>query len=475
MRYFQLFFFFLLLLSGRSVSAQLAKWIHPKSGNFYQINFETQALFENKDGIHWNKIADLRFEDIKSYDLIFGNLNYQEILIPGSSLSYLTVSCTGQVYQLDRKNWVLKRVDQTFFRGANCLSIKFLRDNTLYSFGGYGFWQSSNVLTKYDSQKKEWMSVGVKGELPLAINEGISVYIPSKDIFVTMANLQVNDSRLNNNSVIDWNIYEYQFKNNEFVKVGTIQLLELKKYLEKGTFRNSLFNGRYLILIDKSTQVYRYDTMIIIDLLDNFKSYHWNNTNRLSLMANNDNFSEGDIHFRGLDSLAWSSNFTTKNQLKKNSISYTISLKDVLADSEYIGKVADGPWYLEFFKVIMLSLGILVGIFLIFILGNLRRRRLKRNLKGVLGENEQKFLDFLLLNYQQGYVNGHQLIAFFGRHKSSPECQRQFRSKLIDNFNKSLFLIFQETHILDIQQDEKDQRMLNYRLNSKIYKILSKL
>ena len=253
MRYFQLFFFFLLLLLGRSVSAQLAKWIHPKSGNFYQINFETQVLFENKDGIHWNKIADLRFEDIKSYDLIFGNLNYQEILIPGSSLSYLTVSCTGQVYQLDRKNWVLKRVDQTFFRGANCLSIKFLRDNTLYSFGGYGFWQSSNVLTKYDSQKKEWMSVGVKGELPLAINEGISVYIPSKDIFVTMANLQVNDSRLNNNSVIDWNIYEYQFKNNEFVKVGTIQLLELKKYLEKSTFRNSLFNGRYLILIDKST------------------------------------------------------------------------------------------------------------------------------------------------------------------------------------------------------------------------------
>jgi len=145
MRYFQLFFFFLFILLARPISAQEAKWIHPSTGNFYQINFETQALFENKDGIHWNKIADLSFEDIKSHDLILGNLNYQEIPIPGSNLSYLMVSCTGQVYQLDRKNWILKRIDQTFFRGANCKAVKFLRNDILYSFGGYGFWQSSNV------------------------------------------------------------------------------------------------------------------------------------------------------------------------------------------------------------------------------------------------------------------------------------------------------------------------------------------
>ena len=107
MRYLQSFFFFLFLLLGRPISAQEVKWIHPTTGNFYQINFQTQALFENKDGVHWNKIADLSFEDIKSYDLIFGNRTYQEIPIPGSSISYLLVNCTGQVYQLDRKNWIL--------------------------------------------------------------------------------------------------------------------------------------------------------------------------------------------------------------------------------------------------------------------------------------------------------------------------------------------------------------------------------
>ena len=173
--------------------------------------------------------------------------------------------------------------------------------------------------------------------------------------------------------------------------------------------------------------------------------------------------------------MAWSSNFSSKNSTTKKSIQYVISINDVLADSSYLGKLTDEPWYMEFFKVIMLSIGILATMFFIFVIGNIKRNRIKRNLKNVLGENEQKLLDFFLLNYSQGYVNGHQLIAYFGRHKGSPESQRQFRSKLIDNFTKSLALIFQKSNILDIQQDEKDQRMLNYRLNSKIYKIISKL
>ena len=475
MRIFKLFFFFLFLLFAGPVSAQIAKWIHPKSGNIYQINFETKEFFENKDGAQWNKIADLNFQDIKSYDLISGNRHYQEIPIPGSSVSYLLVSCTGQVYQLDRKNWVLKRIDQTFYRGANCAAIKFLRNGVLYSFGGYGFWQSSNVLTKYDPINKEWISIGVKGDVPVAIYYGISVYLSSRDVFITMGNLKVNDSRMYESAVFDWNIYEYGFKDHDFKKVGTIHLEELKKYLEKDLYRNFLFNGRYFILIDKSIQVYRYNSMIIIDLFDNFKTYHWLNSGRLPVTGNNDNFSDQEIHYKGKDSLAWSSNFSTKNSTINKATQYTISINDVIADSEYLGKLTDEPWYMEFFKVIMLSLGVLTSLFLVFIVGNLKRNRLRRKLKNILGENEQKFLDFLLLNYNQGYVNGHQLIVFFGRHKSAPESQRQFRSKLIDNFTKSLSLIFQDKNILDIQQDEKDQRMLNYRLNSKIYKILSKL
>jgi hypothetical protein len=81
-----------------------------------------------------------------------------------------------------------------------------------------------------------------------------------------MANLKVNDSKLYESAMFDWNIYEYGFKDHNFKKIGEIHLEEVKKYMEKDLYRNFLFNGRYFILIDKSIQVYRYDTMIIIDL-----------------------------------------------------------------------------------------------------------------------------------------------------------------------------------------------------------------
>ena len=93
----------------------------------------------------------------------------------------------------------------------------------------------------------------------------------------------------------------------------------------------------------------------------------------------------------------------------------------------------------------------------------------------MLGANESLYLDFLILNYEQGFVNGHQIIAFFGKHKSSPESQRQFRAKLIENFTKTLGLLFVDEEILDVQLDERDQRMFTYRLQSGIYKKLKSL
>ena len=92
-----------------------------------------------------------------------------------------------------------------------------------------------------------------------------------------------------------------------------------------------------------------------------------------------------------------------------------------------------------------------------------------------LGANERLFLDFLILNFEQGFVSGHQIIAFFGKHKSSPESQRQFRSKLIENFTKAIGLIYPGKEVLDIQTDEKDQRMLIYRLHVDMFERLSKL
>jgi hypothetical protein len=46
---------------------------------------------------------------------------------------------------------------------------------------------------------------------------------------------------------------------------------------------------------------------------------------------------------------------------------------------------------------------------------------------------------------------------------------------LIENFTKTLGLIFTNEEILDIQLDERDQRMFTYPLQQEIYKKLKNL
>ena len=133
------------------------------------------------------------------------------------------------------------------------------------------------------------------------------------------------------------------------------------------------------------------------------------------------------------------------------------------------------PWYVRLLKVVAVGIFIILLGFAYYFINFFKRRKLKKQLDYLLGENERQLLNFLLLNYTNGFVNGHQIISFFGKHKSSPESQRQFRSKLIENFSKALGLLFQEKKILDVQTDEKDQRMYMYRLNVRIYKKLTKL
>ena len=63
---------------------------------------------------------------------------------------------TGKVFQLDTVAGVVTRVDETYNHGYNFDSYQFLRKDTVYSFGGYGFWMQNNLMTFFSDVRKEW-------------------------------------------------------------------------------------------------------------------------------------------------------------------------------------------------------------------------------------------------------------------------------------------------------------------------------
>ncbi|MCZ2483526.1 hypothetical protein G9H64_11225 [Aquirufa nivalisilvae] len=462
----------LFLLIHVNVLAHSIEWFSTSTGYFYKIDFENSQLSRTKNGLPWMNLGELTFENVKNEDLISANYAVKEFKIEHSDWSYLLIPCTNQVYQINKKQLILKRIDETYFRGANCSSSIFYRNGILYSFGGYGFGTSSNILTKYNAEGKEWLNIQAKGNVPPAISMGLTAYVSSQDKFITMGNHQINETDLNRLDVLDWNMYEYNFEKSEFTSLGKIELEEIKSFLSKDLIRYYLFNGRYFFLLDKSGRKKNFDTMYIIDVLDDFKTYCWKNNNRLVVEGPYSGNFDKAFHVNG-DTLIWTnlSNQSSPNTLKN----HRMMVNDLLRESEYVGKLGQIPWYQSILEgsVILVSLGFLLIAF--FLYQKWKKRRLAKNLKIMLGENEKMLLDFLILNYTTGNISGHQIIAFFGKHKSSPESQRQFRAKMFENLTKSLRLLLGKEQILDVHTDEKDQRMFTYRLNAEVYQILKSL
>jgi hypothetical protein len=212
--------------------------------------------------------------------------------------------------------------------------------------------------------------------------------------------------------------------------------------------------------------------MLIIDVEDDFKVYQWTNPHRIFLNTQGGEEVETYMRVNG-DSLLWSSQI--ERTVNREATFSHLLISQVLRESSYLGTLDQSPWY-EKFSLALVSLAVLILLIFAFQLyRRYQRNKLKKSIRFMLGANERMFLDFLILNYEQGFVNGHQIIAFFGKHKSSPESQRQFRAKLIENFTKTLGLLFIDQEILDVQLDERDQRMFTYRLQPGIYQKLKSL
>ncbi len=466
-----IFLFFWGLLP--QANAQILVWQEEQSKEFVRLDFSTGEVYRKSDFSTWTSQGHFTEEGINRQDLFTNVFGASEVTSNKPGISYLMINCTGQVYEFNRLKNHIKRLDKTFFRGANCLAFQFQRKGVLYSFGGYGFWRSSNMLTEYDFQNGEWRSIRASGDIPKAITMSPSGYFPKKDRFVTMANVELNDTENKPNGETDWHVYEFDFEQRRFTVVGEIKLEGLKNYLIQDLSKHFINDGRYLFLIDRTYKSFNFDAMYIIDVLDGYKVYQWKNPHRVFINDVSINSGiENAIHVRA-DSLLWTHVSSPNPNL--NGKQQGIGIKDLLAESEYLGTAFDVPWYIKLLDLLIVSLSIIVLGLTYYFWNFLRRRKLKKQLEYLLGENERQLLDFLMLNYNQGFVNGHQIIAFFGKHKSSPESQRQFRAKLIENFSKALGLLFQEKKILDVQTDEKDQRMYMYRLNSKIYTKVSKL
>ncbi|MBK8448707.1 MAG: hypothetical protein IPL42_01250 [Saprospiraceae bacterium] len=70
---------------------------------------------------------------------------------------YLVIDGRLNLYRWNDVDWV--NISKSKYHGYNHLSKKFIFNNSIYSFGGYGFWREHGDLIKYDWDRNEWETV----------------------------------------------------------------------------------------------------------------------------------------------------------------------------------------------------------------------------------------------------------------------------------------------------------------------------
>lgn len=432
------FFVFLLLYLFSSIPSYSQyhhgfRWLGADR-QFYEI--DTQRLKLLSINAQGNKVE---IDQLLSAPGVFDELPNDYDVVPfykGDSTLF-SVPGTGQLYSVNRTTKRVRRLDNTFFRGYNFFASQFIRQDTLYSVGGEGFWLRHNLITRYNTINHEWEVVKPANTNSWPSINWFSGYSSKYDQFFSVY-LRA-DSVLKG---VDIPFTLYSFAQNRWEHRGTVsaRLTELAIQGYK-----SIWTGEYAV-------VYSVGMPLKVYLVDPFR-------NKLYSCAPTDDkffFSNSTIY--SIDSLLVSVQYT--NTVKHGKYRITaITIHDLLARSELIG-----PFYKEtqpaFIVYIIAGLVVLLIVYLAY--------RANNNKQTVEFSEQELLLLAHILKGEDVKINSKDLTSLLGIDKYSFDNQRQLRNRLINSVNEKLYTVLNNNELIIRINNELDKRTVDYCRNPEI-------
>jgi hypothetical protein len=149
---------------------------------FIIILFLSEGVFSQEYSFYNNGIVTRLFKEDKR-ELVIKNLEktipniklehpyetYEQFFLRNKTGSYILVDGTGRVYKAKSKSndtVYYNRIDSTHFYGYNGGAINFTYHDTIFSFGGGGYWRVTGQLRYYSEKYHEWDILPVNEEVP---------------------------------------------------------------------------------------------------------------------------------------------------------------------------------------------------------------------------------------------------------------------------------------------------------------------
>lgn len=439
MKLFILFLYLFLITPfwGYSLNLQGFKFID-EHHTLYTIDVNTGVLTKNNLK---NEIEILG--KLKSWDNLKGELP-KDLSIYEHNIKekkIITIGGSGQVYELNIPSLSIKRIDQTYYRGYNFKAIQFLRNDTIFSIGGEGFWQKHSIITFYNTKASEWDILYTNNKNNYPVNYKFSGYSKKHDAFFS--------AFLNSDSVyadrdIDFMLFSFKKKLWERKGKLTSELLSLGRKSYK-----SVWTGEHLILYeDGENNIY-----ILFPFENKFYKIA-TDYDRLFAFNREVYYQKGYLYSRDLMPLG------SRNELFLDSISIS-SLLDTAKNPKKIYE-PDSPFYIinKYYLIAILNL-VLLAFIIIY------RFKILANKKVKISEPEGLIINTFLENPNKK-ITSTELNSLLQISNKSYDNQRQIRNRIIGNINQEFFNSLNSQYLILRTANQEDKRMMDYYVNPEV-------
>ena len=380
---------------------------------------------------------------ILTYEDANGLVGRRGNIFSRSGLWLVTFSGSGRVFEIDTLNNTIDRQDRTFYQGYNFGAYQFQRNDTIFSFGGYGFWITNNLLTYYSDVRQEWDFMShapFPNEVPERVEQprNYCFYDSNHDVLFS---IQKNI------------LYAFDFRNHRWSKKGTLT----KEINFNDTYNQHKLTDSTLLIMGRTGawEIYFYGNTVTNRSLDNGLNY--------LTISHGDQF---DCMYRLNDQTVLMPKVSDVI-----AVGYSIEfLKTAMLDKGQVplfSSTSGRNW-----RLVFLTLALMVILFLVFIF----RDRLPGKNSKIKALN--RYFNLTQADVLQQLLSGpllaDDLNSILNVQEKSWEVQRRQRSIFLKELNVLGLRIFQVEIVLR-EKSPTDKRQVVYVINPQIQDQLAQL
>ena len=357
----------------------------------------------------------------------------------------------GKVYQF--QNDSIKRIDRSFTHRMQINSNLFTQNNTLYRYGGYGFWSMRNFFTFFSLETNEWESISPVNseEFPKGTQSSYLSY--KEDEVILFGGFSINPNNLNHQGNLYNEVWKFNFRNLKWTYLGPL--------LEDFSFPKKTFKRIGDVLIFKKDnqliKILPFENKVIAYQPTVVQSKWINQHGILAVYKKNDIF----YSFLSFDN------------------SGEVKLIQRNADEFYGEQLSEEKLYRDYSSLLYLLLLLVLPI------GVLIRQRIKAmkskitkiqlNSKGVVYkkvffEFEEKELEVinLLLNYD--VVHSSEILALVENPNHNYSHNMRTKNQLIDKLNYKLKTMLKiDYDLITSEKSKEDRRIIDYMMDKTFF------